>query len=73
MLIMAHIDLYLYNPNQALASYPLPSTDASINTNTDADTDVRCGLGFSLLSTQTSFVKCLFFILEEVRNMRMNF
>ena len=33
---MAHIDLYLYNPHQVSASYPLPSIDASVNA--DADT-----------------------------------
>ena len=30
-LLMAHIDLYLYNPHQASASYPFSSIDANVN------------------------------------------
>ena len=39
MLVMAHINLNLYNLHQPLASYPFSSTETSINV--DADTDVR--------------------------------
>ena len=34
MLVMGHINLYLYNPHQTSASYPFTSIDASINTRT---------------------------------------
>ena len=36
-LLMSHIDLYLYNPHQALASNPFSSIDANVNdVNADA-------------------------------------
>ena len=40
---MAHIDLDMYNPDQAPAAYPFSSFDASVNTDIDADTDAWCG------------------------------
>ena len=42
-LVIAHINLYLYNPHLASASYPFSSIDASVNA--DADADARCGQG----------------------------
>ena len=42
---MAHIDLYLYNPQQASASYPFSSIDANVN---DVNADARCGQGFTM-------------------------
>ena len=41
MLVMAHIDLYLYNPHQMSVSHPFPSIDASVN----GDADAWCGQG----------------------------
>ena len=35
------INSYLYNPHQALVSYPFTNIDTSVNT--DADVDSRCG------------------------------
>ena len=42
-LVVAHIDLYLYNPHQTSASYPFSSIYAAGNA--DADTDTRCDQG----------------------------
>ena len=36
MLVMTHINLYLYNPHQASASYPFTSIDTSSNADADA-------------------------------------
>ena len=42
---MAHINLYLYNPHQASASYPFSRIDISINA--DANADALCGKGLN--------------------------
>ena len=41
MPVMAHINLYLYNPHQVSASYLSASIDASVNA------DAQCGQGLS--------------------------
>ena len=46
--VMAHINLYLYNPHQASASYPVSSIDTSINTEADSDADALCDQGLNL-------------------------
>ena len=38
-LVMAHINLYLYNPHQVSASYHMSSIDSSVNTDADANAD----------------------------------
>ena len=45
MLVMAYIDLHLYNLHQVLASYPISSIGASVNVDAIADADVQCGQG----------------------------
>ena len=54
MLLMVHINLYVFNPHQTSASYPFSSIDASVNADTDANADTRCGQGLSL-----DFVACI--------------
>ena len=50
---MAHINLYLDNPHQALASYPLTSIDTSINADADDYADARCGQGLKQEKVQS--------------------
>ena len=45
-LVIAHIDLYLFNPHQASVSSPFSSFDACINA--DADADAWCGQGLNV-------------------------
>ena len=44
---MAHIDLYLDNPNQASALYPFSNIDTNVNTDAHADTDAQCCQGLT--------------------------
>ena len=44
-LVIAYLDLCLYNPHQAPASYPFSIIDAHVNTDADVGADTRCDRG----------------------------
>ena len=67
-LVIAHIDLYLYNPHQASASYPLLSIDASVNA--DADADAECGQGLTRPDLKTGLYDWLDDTHNKVRIVR---
>ena len=46
-LLMAHIDLDLYNANQVPASYPFSGIDARVNADAESDADAVYGQGFT--------------------------
>ena len=50
---MVHINLYLYNPHQASASYPFSSIDTSVNADVDAD---RCGQGLNIPYLKSAWI-----------------
>ena len=66
MLVMAHINLNLYNLHQPLASYPFSSTETSINV--DADTDVLYVQGF----TWYIHVLAMYKLFQKIENRKEN-
>ena len=69
---MATINLYLYNPHQASASYPFSIIDASFNADADIGADAQCGQGLmkqmsSSLISQIEFFMTLHYILLDIR------